>query len=338
MKNNLKVFADNICKYRNELNKSQTQFATYISRELMKYGIDTDYSNKSISKWESAESIPSVEVLIALSKIMNVSIDDLVKGQIDMRVVQSVDKDELVKKLKSFPEVTYLMFGDKELCSSDYGILGKMVRSIVDYYDKNEIKGDADDLEEMDINLGAKTISCPYAVAFYDNDNIKDLEYLTEDLVHHVEFDDDFVEDVNNRSFNLYLKRRKKGRYTFKNTNMHRFCMSDNTIGAPQGVLNDYKVNNYDEFKKAFQEKLCEVKEKCQKFEESGLISELSIDFGVDFENRLIMFYLTGSLNLNDDELRTVWSGIGIQKYYNTMSTVSKRTAKNYYQEMADIY
>ena len=136
MKNNLKVFADNICKYRNELNKSQTQFASYISKKLKEHRIDVDYSNKTISKWESAESIPSVEVLIALSKIMNVSIDDLVKGQIDMRVVQSVDKDELVKKLKSFPEVTYLMFGDKELCSSDYGILGKMVRSIVDYYDK----------------------------------------------------------------------------------------------------------------------------------------------------------------------------------------------------------
>ena len=83
MKKNLTSFAENIYKFREKLNKSQSQFADYISKELKKEGIDFEYTNKSISKWESADSVPSVEVLIVLSKLMNVSMDTLLKDKIE---------------------------------------------------------------------------------------------------------------------------------------------------------------------------------------------------------------------------------------------------------------
>lgn len=38
-----------------------------------------NYSDKTISKWESGESLPSIDVLYELSKFYNVSLDDLTK-------------------------------------------------------------------------------------------------------------------------------------------------------------------------------------------------------------------------------------------------------------------
>mgnify|MGYP002514153111 CR=1 FL=1 len=51
-------------------------------------------------------------------------------------------------------------------------------------FDKNEIKGDEDELEEMDICLGTKTISCPYAVAFYDKALASGVAYVAGEFFH----------------------------------------------------------------------------------------------------------------------------------------------------------
>ena len=40
-----------------------------------------NYSDKSISKWETGESLPSVEVLFELAKFYNVTLDDLTKPE-----------------------------------------------------------------------------------------------------------------------------------------------------------------------------------------------------------------------------------------------------------------
>ena len=107
MKKNLTSFAENIYKFREKLNKSQSQFADYISKELKKEGIDFEYTNKSISKWESADSVPSVEVLIVLSKLMNVSMDTLLKDKIEQFNLPKENSTvlEMEERFKPFPNM-----------------------------------------------------------------------------------------------------------------------------------------------------------------------------------------------------------------------------------------
>ena len=59
-----------IKKHRLEMNMSQDKLAEkmYISRQ-------------SISKWENGETLPSVENLIILSEILEIPLDELVKGK-----------------------------------------------------------------------------------------------------------------------------------------------------------------------------------------------------------------------------------------------------------------
>lgn len=62
-----------IRKYRNELNLSQEQLAEkiYVSRQ-------------SISNWETGKSFPDINSLIAMSILFNISLDQLIKGDVEM--------------------------------------------------------------------------------------------------------------------------------------------------------------------------------------------------------------------------------------------------------------
>ena len=162
MKKNLTSFAENIYKFREKLNKSQSQFADYISKELKKEGIDFEYTNKSISKWESADSVPSVEVLIVLSKLMNVSMDTLLKDKIEQFNLPKENSTvlEMEERFKPFPNMCKKIFG-RDFINDE--ILKNIALSITEYYDKDYV---------VDEELAGKIlISCPYAIAFYkDND------------------------------------------------------------------------------------------------------------------------------------------------------------------------
>ncbi|MFC6176803.1 helix-turn-helix domain-containing protein [Companilactobacillus huachuanensis] len=62
--------ANNIVKYRkiNELSQSQLAEALSISRQ-------------SISKWETGENLPSIDNLISLSGLLDISLDELITGE-----------------------------------------------------------------------------------------------------------------------------------------------------------------------------------------------------------------------------------------------------------------
>lgn len=75
--NNLKKnLANNLIKLRKAYGMKQTDLA-----------LKLNYSDKAISKWERAESMPDVEVLYQISKIFNVTIDMLLS-----------DTDMVIKK------------------------------------------------------------------------------------------------------------------------------------------------------------------------------------------------------------------------------------------------
>ena len=77
-----------IKKYRNELSLSQDALAekVYVSRQ-------------TISNWENDKSYPDVNSLVLLSEVFNTSIDNLIKGDVEVmkKQVRSEDKKEFEK-------------------------------------------------------------------------------------------------------------------------------------------------------------------------------------------------------------------------------------------------
>lgn len=82
-----------IKKYRNELALSQDALAEkiYVSRQ-------------TISNWENDKSYPDVNSLVLLSEVFNVSIDNLIKGDVEImkKQVNAEDKRELEKLSQVF--------------------------------------------------------------------------------------------------------------------------------------------------------------------------------------------------------------------------------------------
>ncbi|AYE38767.1 helix-turn-helix domain-containing protein [Companilactobacillus zhachilii] len=72
-------------KYRQQENLTQKQLA-------MKLNV----SDKTISSWETNRTYPDISLLINLSSVLNVSLDELLKG--DTETVEKIDKDLKLKK------------------------------------------------------------------------------------------------------------------------------------------------------------------------------------------------------------------------------------------------
>ncbi len=68
MKDIKEVFAVNLNRYRKQAGLTQAELAEKLN-----------YSDKTISKWERAESIPDVTVLTAVATEFGISLDDLLK-------------------------------------------------------------------------------------------------------------------------------------------------------------------------------------------------------------------------------------------------------------------
>jgi len=69
--NDLKdTIAKNLVELRTQAHLTQLQLAEMLN-----------YSDKAVSKWERGEAIPDIRVLLRLSEIYGVSLDDIVKGE-----------------------------------------------------------------------------------------------------------------------------------------------------------------------------------------------------------------------------------------------------------------
>jgi Predicted transcriptional regulators len=62
--------AKNIVKYRKRNKLSQEQLAEALN-----------ISRQSISKWETGENLPSIDNLISLSGLLDISLDELITGE-----------------------------------------------------------------------------------------------------------------------------------------------------------------------------------------------------------------------------------------------------------------
>ena len=76
---------EQIKKYRTEMNISQEELAEkiYVTRQ-------------SISNWENGKTYPDIHSLLLLSSLFGISLDQLVKGDIDI-MKEEIKKDEIAK-------------------------------------------------------------------------------------------------------------------------------------------------------------------------------------------------------------------------------------------------
>ena len=81
------TIAKNLTHYRKEAGLTQAELAEKIN-----------YSDKSVSKWESAGGVPDVYVLLELSRLYEVSIDELVRGDVPEEIEPIVEKKKGLDK------------------------------------------------------------------------------------------------------------------------------------------------------------------------------------------------------------------------------------------------
>ena len=75
-------FGNNIRRYRESLNLSQIKFAEKINAVLRNHGKTFDYTNRSISKWENGDTMPSLDIVLAVSEMTGIGLDELFKDDI----------------------------------------------------------------------------------------------------------------------------------------------------------------------------------------------------------------------------------------------------------------
>lgn len=82
MKELNKIFANNLIRLRKEANLTQLELAEKLN-----------YSDKAVSKWERADAVPDITVLVSISEIFGVTVDYLINEHDENeRLVLSDDK------------------------------------------------------------------------------------------------------------------------------------------------------------------------------------------------------------------------------------------------------
>lgn len=78
--------SEQLKKYRKQSNLTQRELA-----------LKLNVSDKTISSWETGRTYPDISMLINLSSILKVSLDEFLKG--DFETVQKIDKDLKLKRV-----------------------------------------------------------------------------------------------------------------------------------------------------------------------------------------------------------------------------------------------
>ena len=77
------IIGNNLLKLRKNMKLTQMEVAERFN-----------YSDKSISKWEKGESLPSVEVLCELAQFYNVTLDDLTKENENPQILENKNQEK----------------------------------------------------------------------------------------------------------------------------------------------------------------------------------------------------------------------------------------------------
>lgn len=86
------IVGDNISRYRKSRKLTKEDFAGELSEKFDLHAV----TDRAVSKWESGESYPQTEYLIALSKMMGVTLDELLKSEIE-----NFDFDQTLRRSKT---------------------------------------------------------------------------------------------------------------------------------------------------------------------------------------------------------------------------------------------
>ena len=81
------ILRDNLVRLRKNRGLTQVELA-----EILKY------SDKSVSKWETGETLPSIETLVHLSDFYGVPVDDLLRKPVDVNKEVAVEKIKIINK------------------------------------------------------------------------------------------------------------------------------------------------------------------------------------------------------------------------------------------------
>ena len=114
IKNNI---AKNIIFYRKKNNMTQLDLANALS-----------YSDKAVSKWERGVAIPDLIVLIRISELFNISLNDLIGDEVETNISDESIDDARAKYLKSKHKlITALSVGLTWLVAAVLFFLFKMI-------------------------------------------------------------------------------------------------------------------------------------------------------------------------------------------------------------------
>ena len=172
-----KVVGKNISTLRMSMNLKQEAFAMELNSMLKsKYNIHGTYDFKTISKWEMGKSIPKLDVLIAICREYNLSLDELLKDNIKNVIEKSSfsnSEENLLNEFIKNPAVC--MRENGKLVSAfnpkmyKYGQLSYLADNLVEYrssYSKNF--SFTNETKEVEIIVGIMDV----------NDGKRELHYL----------------------------------------------------------------------------------------------------------------------------------------------------------------
>ena len=96
MENLNEIFSKNITRLRNAHNLTQFEL-----------GAKLNYSDKAVSRWERGEAIPDAKVLVGLSEIFGVTVDDLLRNS-DVKSTKVLSEKQWRDNIKTIPSLAFI--------------------------------------------------------------------------------------------------------------------------------------------------------------------------------------------------------------------------------------
>lgn len=100
-------FGERLKAIRLQKDLTQQQFA-----EVLTNAETGEIKQKTVSRWEKGERVPSVEVLLRISEISGLSIDQLVKGTIEGEIIELIDKKASIDLIDALAKNDYELDGE----------------------------------------------------------------------------------------------------------------------------------------------------------------------------------------------------------------------------------
>ena len=122
-------FSEKLVKLRKENKMSQEDLAASL-----------DVSRQSVSKWESGQTYPEMDKLLAICKIFNVTLDSLTNDEVDINNTENKDKN-VIDSFFSFVKNTYNSISREFFLRFIYNQTTELLMNIIEEKSKNlEVK------------------------------------------------------------------------------------------------------------------------------------------------------------------------------------------------------